>query len=280
MREIQELTLNLNRGLDGLKKKLLDRSNRFKDDKFQRLKYLDEGFGIRMTAVPVLDEVNFNSVYQKGSIIEELSPPSLEIQRTMGGQTNHLANLNDYGLAPSNWRPMLRATGTESFRPSNANAGTGYIRFAYSEISRDGLLKTGFLSINEVNNPSTQELEPFTLDSEIPVSMFAQLIEWADKVRNRAHVPMAEYAIEIEITAKSDNTKVEFGADSSNPTIIFMNKIETNVLPLGTRVFPLYPLVEANEKAELVALFERDFWNFLGKDLGEIQGCLKYSTIN
>ena len=89
MREIQDLTLNLNRGIEGLKQRLLDRSTSFRKKHFHQLTSYLNAFGLRMTAVPVLDEVQLNAVYQQGRFIEQLSPPIVEVQRRIGNTTIH-----------------------------------------------------------------------------------------------------------------------------------------------------------------------------------------------
>ena len=99
--------------------------------------------------------------------------------------------------------------------------------------------------------------------------MFAGIVEWVEKVRKQAHAVTAEYVIEIEITATDDKAKVEFGAPSYDIT-------PATTLPIGTKVFPQYPFVHVDDKVSIVALFERDLWNFLGRDLGDNQGCLSF----
>ena len=265
MREIQDLTLNLNRGIEGLKQKLLDRSTSFKKKHFhQPTSYLN-AFGLRMTAIPVLDEVQLNTVYQQGRFIEQLSPPIVEVQRRIGNTTISLVTLlNVLNSAPSSWRPMLRAACADvcnSITP-------GITLFSYSEVSCDGLLEIQFVSMQESIH-RYQSNGPWTLNSDIPVSMFAGIVEWVEKVRKQAHAVTAEYVIEIEITATDDKAKVEFGAPSYDIT-------PATTLPIGTKVFPQYPFVHVDDKVSIVALFERDLWNFLGRDLGDNQGCLSF----
>ena len=50
----------------------------------------------------------------------------------------------------------------------------------------------------------------------------------------------------------------------------------TTTLPYGTTVFPRYPFVHMDDKDSIVALFERDLWNILGRDLRDNQGCLSF----
>lgn len=266
MREIQDLTLNLNRGIEGLKQRLLDRSTSFKKKHFHQLTSYLNAFGLRMTAVPVLDEVQLNAVYQQGRFIEQLSPPIVEVQRRIGNTTNSLVSLlNVLNSAPSSWRPMLRAACADV----SCNSSTpGITLFSYSEISCDGLLEIQFVSTQELIH-RYQSNSPWTLNSDIPVSMFAGIVEWVEKVRKQAHAVTAEYVIEIEITATDDKAKVEFGAPSYDIT-------PATTLPIGTKVFPQYPFVHVDDKVSIVALFERDLWNFLGRDLGDNQGCLSF----
>ena len=213
MREIQDLTLNLNRGIEGLKQKLLDRSIRFKEKHFSESTSYLNAFGLRMTAVPVLDEVRLNTVYQQGTIVEQLSPPIVEVKRRIGDTNNSLVSLlNILNTVPSNWRPMLRAACAEVKRGSSF---PGITFFAYSEISCDGLLETQFVSTQELIQ-RYQSRDPWNLDSDIPVSMFAELVEWVDKVRKHAHALSAEYVIEVEIFATDDKAQVSLQASSSN----------------------------------------------------------------
>ena len=76
MREIQDMTLNLSRGLQGMEAKLRERSDRFARE-FTRLETPEDAFGIRITGVPLSDDIRIESVFQGNDIINELpSRPS------------------------------------------------------------------------------------------------------------------------------------------------------------------------------------------------------------
>ena len=74
MREIQEMTLNVSRGMERLEKRLVKRSGRFQQE-FGRLDTPADSFGLRFTALPVGEEVQFDRVFHQQKIIDELSTP-------------------------------------------------------------------------------------------------------------------------------------------------------------------------------------------------------------
>ena len=69
MREIQDLTLNLSRGLERLERRLETRSKRFVEE-FKRITSPDRAHGIRVTATPVGDDVRFERVYDVTDLCE------------------------------------------------------------------------------------------------------------------------------------------------------------------------------------------------------------------
>ena len=69
MREIQDLTLNLSRGLERLERRLAMRSERFAEE-FKCLESPDRAYGIRATAAPVGEDIQFERVYGEKSYME------------------------------------------------------------------------------------------------------------------------------------------------------------------------------------------------------------------
>lgn len=262
MREIQDMTLNVSRGLEQLEKKLLKRSKRFQEEEFGRLSNPQSAFGIRFTAVPVVDEIGFNRVFQRRSIVEGLNMPWGKvkvIEESQNGQReleNTIPAFYPSYWPPSFWRPLLRgARATAYYNDASTPDLSSLADYSgYQEIYCDGLLELGYLSITAHGNDKS----PFLLDPDWPIVMFANLAVWADHVRNQAGTPTVEYALEVETYNRGDAGFV--GKDryfKRNPK-------------LPNEKFPRYPLNDPDEITELLTWFRRDFWNSMGEDLSDV----------
>ena len=76
MREIQDMTLNMARGLERLDKKLQEREKRFEHE-FERICAPGHAYGIRITAVPVGDDLRLQRIFQtQNRLVEEIAPPT------------------------------------------------------------------------------------------------------------------------------------------------------------------------------------------------------------
>ena len=72
MREIQDMTLNVSRGMERFEKRLEDRSERFWRE-FDRLETPNDSYGLRFSAMPFGEEVLFDRVFQQHGIIDDLT---------------------------------------------------------------------------------------------------------------------------------------------------------------------------------------------------------------
>ena len=86
MREIQDMTLNVARGLERLERRLVGtRSERFFARSLKRLEdSRSDAFGIRLTAVPVSGQKWFDRVFRQRRIAQELVEPWHRILREKG----------------------------------------------------------------------------------------------------------------------------------------------------------------------------------------------------
>lgn len=260
MREIQETTLNVSRGLERLDKRLSERSVRFPEE-FDKLSDPQNAFCIRMTALPVGDEFRFGRVFSQGHIVEELREPSLKVIETKSiGEPVGLADLL-HEFRPNLWRPMLRAARAE---PASNSGSAKRKLSSYREIHCDGLIEWGLLSCEK----SPKEEKTCLLLPSWPIVLLANLIAWAHRVREEAGAPMAEYALEIQICARGPAVKVlNPDNDYRQPWL--------GRLAEDSRTFPRYALGNTDEAAHLLNQFRRDFWNWLGKDIGADESALK-----
>ena len=248
MREIQDMTLNVSRGLERVEKRLFERSKRFQEE-FKRLETPKDAFGIRLTGAPVGEEIQIDRVFHQGSIINEFS-----IQwRTVSRQHNfnrHTLN-SPFNPPPSDWRPILRGTRAEHYPDhSNLSANT------YRELHCDGLVELGVVGC------SAEYRSNAIFSPEWLVVMFANLAIWADYVRKQADAPTTEYALEAEICVLGS-------------AVFPYEEIFTTDLTLPNVIFPRYPLNDPDEIPRLLASFELDCWNSFHKDISTGQGILE-----
>ena len=251
MRQIQDLTLNISRGLERLERRLSERSKRFQQE-FERIHEPEKSFGIRATAIPVGDEIPFDRVFRHRRIIEDLCEPwRSALQRKDGSRIIDGSRIyDDLHNEPTHWRPILRGARAEYF---SEDAYPHKLRKQiYREIHCDGLIELAHLS-GTYESPESQDLTP-----AYPLVLFANLIAQAHRLRNQAGVPIAEYAVEVEIHVKGV------------PAIVPWNKYRrsSGKLAPGTITFPRYSLGDSNEGNDLLNLFYRDFLNSLGQDVG------------
>ena len=253
MREIQDMTLNLARGTERLERRLRERSRKFEEE-FKRLETPDDAFGFRMTAVPVRDEIRFGSVFTGGNLTEELRPPHVEIGRGSNNRDSRLRTIrSSHAMHFHDWRPMLRAARVEE----NHDWDRRVTRYAYAEVHADGLLEWGFVSNRLVGVFPENPVET-NFDFETPVSTLAGLLVWADRVRQQASTPGAEYAVQPQFRVTADSINV-----GGNDDGIIVGTVERNDTD-----FPSYPLEASSEIAKTVSWFERDFWNYFRQDAG------------
>ena len=251
MREIQDMTLNVSRGLERLERRLLERSERFQRE-FSRLTTPEDAFGIRLTAVPTGEEIRLDRVFQQGSIRKEFFVRWFTVSRTSEHAPETLWSplLNP----PSDWRPILRGARAEfDFLRNNLP------HVVYRELHSDGLTELGYVRCSsEVRNGKL--FSPDWL-----VVIFANMAIWADHVRKQAGAPTTEYALEAEIRV-SGNTVFPF-----KPPF-------TPHLTLSNVVFPRYTLNDPDEILQILTSFELDCWNFFHEDISTAQGTLEIQS--
>ena len=259
MREIQDMALNISRGLEGLERRLQERAEQLPGE-FDKLGDPQNSFGIRMTALPVGDEIRFDRVFSQHHIIEELQEPWRSVIETKAN--GEQVNLDDlpHQIQPNFWRPMLRAARAET--DSNHEPAKRKLS-SYREIHCDGLIEWALLSCE--TSPMEEKTCPFL--PNWPIVLLANLIAWAHRVRDVAGAPMAEYAVEIELCARGPRVKI--ANLSNNHRLPWLG-----LLAEGSMNFPRYSLTNADEAVRLLNRFKRDFWNSFGKDVGADDGVL------
>ena len=257
VREIQDMTLNVSRGLEGLERRFAERAERFQHE-FQRLQTPDDAWGIRLTAIPVRDDFRIDRVFNQGKIVREFDEPWHRVLFSQN-DAKRLSNGLDTILFPRHWQPKLRATRAESEFDFSQ---TSLLRNCFREFYCDGLIELGFISacIYHLQNNKV----PSPMPPDLPIEMFANLAIWADRIRKQMNAPVAEYAPEVEIHTVGNTVGVR------HPDSYFV--LHSPTLRSGSIMFPRYPLGNSSSILDLLAIFYRDFWNSLGRDVSAGKG--------
>ena len=257
MREIQDMTLNVSRGLERLERQVLKRARRFPQE-FERLKTPEDAWGIRLTAVPVGNEIRIDRVFRQHGLAEEFNEPWHKVIRRQDGNERQRTQglILASAVFSKSWRPMLRTARAEL----NSALSNKLIRNSYRELHCDGLIELGYVSCGHYSDG--EKLPPLLLPPDWPVDMFANLAAWADRVRKQALAPTAEYALEVEIIAIGGTAEV------GNRDSLDWNPFAPLTFPPGQTTFPRYSLGNPDEIPDLLKLFYRDFSNSLGLDVG------------
>ena len=239
MREIQDLTLNLSRGLERLERQLESRSQRFEKE-FDRLTTPDDAWGIRATAAPVGGDIRFDRVYS----VADLCIPWRRVFLRHEDQQQELK----FPTPSNSWYPLLRAArGDYSRGPETVDLNI------YREIRCDGLIEIGLVYCERLPSGMQTVVKLFP---SWPVAVFANLIVWANAVRDQASSPSSEFAIDIDMIIRSDCVSVMgYGPGAW----------QQGTLNRSTK-YPQYSLGELSEMPDLISQFERDFWNSIGLD--------------
>ena len=246
MREIQDLTLNTQRGMDRLENRLSQRSKAFLQE-FGRLSTPDEAFGIRATAVSVGNDITFERVFGRN----DLYRPPFVISWLDRNETI-------VGDHPSSWRPILRGARSDSGRHEDWTAvGEDWSRYHYEEVHSDGLVEVVELSCSD------------TLSTGRVLTVFTSVLIWAEKVRQATSMPSSEIAIDAEIYANGRELSIVGGSSHRRFHGVFQGEKFAR-LRKGATNFPRYSLSGSDEIPRLAALFEQDLWDAIGKDVKRI----------
>jgi len=238
MREIQDLTLNIERGLHALEGAFSERQvlfqqalNAFKDPK-------QRGFGLRVTALP-LSPLQTNKVHGVGALL----PPSESISYQIGeGQLGKLMLWRtDYG-----WKPILRGTiASEDYEDRSASR----------EVHCNGLLEY------QLKMQSQSDDEMHCLYPDWVLAMVANAILAAEKFRVNVGAPEVEYGLELAISAWGDDLKIMRYNGQSR-----LDVVRGATITEGDVVFPRYSIGPRTEFASLIQVIEQDFWHHVGLD--------------
>ena len=248
MKTISDVMLNLSHGHERAERLFLKRSERFSKE-FGHLVTPEDAYGTRLTAIPVENKIRFDRVFHHGNISNGLDMPSLKIRKT-NAHKDELKYPDRF--LPSGWQPILRGS-----RAISSDTPSRLISF--HEVYCDGLVECGY-ALDHSAPPNNMDKWPLIPDW--PISMFANLAAWANRIRKQASLPTEKYVIEVELRS----------VGSAVP----LYNSHSSVLEPGSIVFPKYSLAGTPEDVtEALSCFYRDFWNCFGQDIDDEQNKLE-----
>ena len=160
MREIQDMTLNVSRGLERLDGRFSRRAEAFPRE-FYRLEEPALAWGVRVTGCPVGEDLPIEHLYGTTGVLGDYVEPWRVVWRGRGDAKERIAE--DAPLA-ERWRPILRgARADHAFsRPAEVDA--------YREIRCDGLGELGCMSCVRAYNGRHRVV------GDLPVFLFANAL--------------------------------------------------------------------------------------------------------
>ena len=184
MREIQDMTLNVSRGIERLERQLSERSRRFHNE-FDCLSDPGNAYGLRFTAVPVNDDIRIDRFFREGHLIDKFDF-NWKIILGNGGKIRN-------SLRPLIWKPIVRGARSDSLQKYDGDRKLD--TNDYYEIHQVGLIEFGFVSVLGGLNIRYRFSEFYAL--------FGNLVVWAHNVKCLSSAINSEYTIEVEIYVKS-----------------------------------------------------------------------------
>ena len=254
MTEIHDLTLNINRGLEAVTRKLVLRKERFERE-FDRLKTPEAAFGFRVTGLPIDQRTFVQKVHDRGNIVPKYSLPRRETDPHRRSDLEVRRWIEE--IETMICRPKLRGARQQSHafvKPVDDSV--------YAEVFEDGLLEIGF-----VCGELTKSRKKLNFNPDWTLEIFAHILAWSRKFRHNAESLGSEYAIEAEIRVKCDELRL--GANVyPEANIEAMRRKQLNIDDrVEDVVFPQYSFGANDELNYLLELFQRDVYEHLGLEV-------------
>ena len=238
MREIQDLTLQTERGMSRVDAILNEHRTRFKDEINAFAGDADACFGIRATAVPIV-ALSVEKVHGVAAV----RPPdrNFTVRFNDGGESH-----TTLPFGGNDWRPILRGS-----RQPDDHGSSKFERRVYC----DGVIDYGLME--------KRESEHYGIPVAWALGVLANIICASEQFRKYAGAPSAEYALEIAISVLKQSCRTAgYHRD-------YRGRLRGDIME-GEHRFPIYSIGPTEELPQLSALFESDFWNVAGLDTHHI----------
>jgi hypothetical protein len=244
MREIQDLTLQRERGIAALDARFLARRDRW----VQSLQAWSEAnspcFGVRLTMLPTVANLWIDPVYRNPAVTPVRKQYVVRVDTTA-------IEVVAPGLGWSD-RPILR--GARHWSENDRHFLLSW------EVGADGLLEESLF----YHHPSSRPGEEGKVFREWLLGMLLDALTNITRVRETAGFPGAEYALELELHGVGTEPSLATWSAGAFPTAA--SRIEPQPLLL-----PRIVITDLDDFALIIRLIFRDILNAAGQDLGHTQ---------
>ncbi len=237
MREIQELTLQVERGLVAIETTFDKRGQQFLE-RFEDLsQWAEHAFGLRTTLVP-LTPLNMERVHSNHAV-----QPLLQILwGTIKGSEPYKLYIP---VRDERWRPILRGT--------RGTGGTDHC-IVEREAHCDGIIE--YLMLCKKTD------KPLRLYAGWVMGLLGNTLCAAERFRQGVGAPEVEYGLEFEINNRGDKLLIGRYGDTTYED--YMGSLEEE-----RSIFPRYPVGPPDQFQSITELFYRDFLDAAGHDVEE-----------
>lgn len=265
MRRIREMVLSREQGMDHLNQRLRNRDARFRE------KLPENRWGLRITALPVGNDVQLDRVYNQASaLVDGIGKPEVVLSRA--NPQLPISGANEVAeCVKRGWAPIIR--GAKTTRDDSPHRLTH--TDACLELKCDGLVEFTWSHALLVQSPLSGDLYPYQLYTDTAVLQLANMLGWVEALRRHANAVLAEYVIDIAVHVSGENAVILPG----NASISEMYRIGSGLggyIKEPVTSLPQHWLVELADAPDLLTRFERDLSNAAGSAGIESQFTLEY----
>lgn len=247
MREIQDLTFAVARGLDAVDRRLVELRTAFRAwAAFDQMPSGKKRFAMRVTGIPASSDLYIERVHN----VAEIQPKQRAYHAKLGTDQEYELNpvCNVY-----NWRPVLRGT-------QATEGDLGERRRHLQLLSCDGTVV--YQSCFEAERSEGREghRPEFLLYPGWLFGLLLNALDAADRIRSFSAANRVEYVFELEIATTAPLPVMRMGTQWFDAA---------GTIATGEHSLPRYPVGDAETRHEMLNTAWRDFWNSIGVEPGE-----------
>jgi Putative DNA-binding domain len=242
MREIQDLTFSVSRGIAAVESRLETLRSSFDTACRSKQGSGHDWHGLSVRAFPISTRLSVEKIHGVKAAI----PSNREFTEFL---LNGRQKRFPVPLPTLNFRPILRG--------SRAAGRMGASEFM-SEIYGDGAIAESLLVGTPITS-SSGDRPGHGLRTLSFVGMILNVAETADRFRSIVGAGAVEYALDVEVFCWPSPLPVLHSHNDGFPD-------DSGTLPVGSTLFPRYVLHGAESRPELLTLIWRDLWNAAGVD--------------